>query len=39
MRDVAFLAGEEIVEADDIVALIDQTLAQMRTQKARSTGD
>jgi len=36
MGDVGFLAGEKVIGADDIVALIDQALAQMRTQKARA---
>ena len=38
MNNVGFLAGEEIIGADDIVARIDEPLAQMRAQKARSAG-
>ena len=38
MRDVGLLAGEEIVEADDVVSLLDQPLAQMRAQKAGPAG-
>ena len=33
MGDVGLLAGEEIVEANDVVSLIDQPLAQMRAEK------
>ena len=32
--DIALGAGEEVVEANDIVAACDQTIAQVRTQKA-----
>jgi hypothetical protein len=30
MIDVAFVTGHEIIEAKDLMAVIDQTLAQMR---------
>jgi hypothetical protein len=39
MLDVAAGAGEKIVEADDIGAVVEQALAQMRAQKACATGD
>ena len=37
--DVALRAGEEIVEADDLVASLDQPLAQVRADKAGASGD
>src|SRR5690348_12930565 len=39
MGDIALGAGEEIIDADDFMALADQPVAQMRTQKARTSGD
>ena len=38
MNDVVFLAGEKIIEADDIVALGDEAIAKVRAQKARAAG-
>ena len=37
VRDVAALAAEKIVEADDFVAVTKQPLAQMRPKESRST--
>ena len=39
VRDVRLLAGEEIVEADDVVPLVDEPFAQVRAEKARAAGD
>lgn len=39
MADVVFAAGEEVVEADDVVAVRYQTIAKMRTQEAGAAGD
>jgi hypothetical protein len=39
MGDVQFGSGEEIVDAKDVVALGDQSVAQMGTQETRATGD
>jgi hypothetical protein len=39
MRDVGLLACEKIVQADHIVFKLDQTLAQVRTQKAGAARD
>ena len=33
------LAGEEVVETDDIVPLSDETIAKMRSDKTRSASD
>ena len=38
MRDVALGAGEEIVDADEIGAALQQALAQMRAEKAGPAG-
>ena len=38
MRDVRLLAGEEVVEADHVVSLLDQPLAQVRAQEAGPAG-
>ena len=35
MRDVRLLAGEEIVDANHVVSLLDQPLAQVRAQETR----
>ena len=37
--DVRLLAGEEIVQADHVVTLLDQPLAQVRTEKPGTAGD
>jgi hypothetical protein len=37
--DVGFPAGEEIIKADDLVTLVDQAFAQMRTQESGSAGN
>ena len=39
VRDVRLAAGEQIVDAEHVVPLPDQPVAQMRTQKSRTTGD
>ena len=39
MLDVALAAGEEIVDAEDVVALRDQPIAQMRAEKPGAAGD
>ena len=39
MRDVALGAGEEVVDADDVVAAFEQPVAQMRAEKAGAAGD
>ena len=38
-RDVGFLAGEEIIDAHDIVPFVDQPLAQLRPQEPGAAGD
>jgi hypothetical protein len=39
VEDIAFAAGEEVVEADDLVTFIQQAFAQMGSKESRSTGD
>ena len=39
VQDTVFGAGEEIVEADDIVAVVQQALAQMRAEEAGAACD
>jgi hypothetical protein len=39
MTDVGAFAAEEIVEADNLVAIFKQPLSQMRSEKSRSTGN
>jgi len=39
MRDVLFPAGEQIVDADDFVTVLEQTIAQMRAKEAGTAGD
>jgi hypothetical protein len=39
MLNVAFSASEKIIEAHNLVAGIDQSLAQMRAEKTGSTRD
>jgi hypothetical protein len=39
MIDVAFGAGEEVVDAEHFVALLQQSIAQMRAEEARAAGD
>ena len=39
MRDVAFVAGEEIVDAQHLVAVADQPVAEMRAEEAGAAGD
>jgi hypothetical protein len=36
--DVGFLGGEEVVEADDIVALGDEAIADVRPEEAGAAG-
>jgi hypothetical protein len=38
-KDVLAPAGEEVVEANDIMAFADQTLTKMRANKAGTAGD
>ena len=38
MRDVRFLAGEEIIQADNVMPARDQAIAQMRTEKSGAAG-
>ena len=37
--DVRLLAGEEVVQADHVVAFVDQPLAEVRAEKAGPAGD
>jgi hypothetical protein len=37
--DVVFLAGEEVVEADDVMALGDEAIAEVRAEEAGAAGD
>jgi hypothetical protein len=37
--DVVLLAGEEVIEADDIVALIDHAFADVAAEEAGTAGD
>ncbi len=39
VRDVRFLAREEVVHADDVLAGLDEPVTQVRTEKAGSAGD
>jgi hypothetical protein len=39
MRHVALRAGEEIVNAEHIVAILYETVAQVTAQEARAAGD
>ena len=39
MPDVVLAAGEEIVDADDVVALAEEALAEMAAQKSRAARD
>lgn len=39
MQDVVFGAGEEVVQADDIVAVVQQSFAQVRAEEAGTAGD
>jgi hypothetical protein len=39
MRDVALRAGEEVVDAQDIVAALDETIAQVRSEESGAAGD
>jgi hypothetical protein len=39
MRDIAFRAGCEIVEAKDLVSISQEPVAEMRTEEARSSCD
>ena len=38
MRDVVTRTGEEIVQADDVAALFEQSIAKVRAEKSRATG-
>ncbi len=37
--DVCLLAGEKVIEAHHVVAVVDEALTQMRTKKAGAAGD
>jgi hypothetical protein len=37
--DVAFSAGEEVVEADDFVAFVEEAFAEVGAEEAGSAGD
>jgi hypothetical protein len=39
MLDVFRISGHEVVHADDLMALFDETIAEMRSEKAGSAGD
>jgi hypothetical protein len=39
VRDVVLVAGEEIVDAEDVITLGQQAFAKMRTQEASASGD
>ena len=39
MRDVLFAAGEEIIDANDIVAVLEQPVAKMGAKKSGAAGD
>jgi hypothetical protein len=39
VRDVVLVAGEEIVDAEDVITLGQQAFAKMRTQEAGASGD
>ena len=39
VRDVCFLTGEEIIQADDIVSRFDQPFTEVRAEKASTPGD
>lgn len=39
MQDVVFGAGEEVIQADHIVAAVQQALAQMRAEEAGAASD
>jgi hypothetical protein len=39
VEDVAFAAGEEVVEADDLVPFVEQAFAKMGAKKSRPSGD
>jgi hypothetical protein len=39
MSDVGFLAGEEVVQTNYVVPFLDQSLAEMRTEKTGPAGN
>jgi hypothetical protein len=39
MRDVRFLAGEKVIDADNVVPVVDEPLAEVRAQKTGAAGD
>jgi hypothetical protein len=39
MFDVFQITGNKVIHADDMIALFDESVAQMRTKKSGSTGD
>jgi hypothetical protein len=39
VRDISLLAGEEIIEANHVVTLLDEPLAQVRAEEPGTAGD
>jgi hypothetical protein len=39
MRDIAFVAGEEIIDAQHLMPIADQAIAEMRAEEAGPAGD
>jgi hypothetical protein len=39
MSDVVALAGEEVVDADDVMTLLKQEVSQVRTEEAGGAGN
>jgi hypothetical protein len=39
MGDVVLSAGEKVLDTDDLLAVIEKALTQMRAQEARTSGD
>ena len=39
VHDVVFGAGEKVIQADDIVAIVQQALAQMLAEETGTSGD
>jgi hypothetical protein len=39
VHDVVFVSGEKIVQTDNLIALVEQMIAEMAPDKSSSTGD
>jgi hypothetical protein len=39
MTDIVFASGKEIVDADDVVSLVEEAFAEVAAQKAGASGD